>query len=159
MPLGSPSDGQLTSQLALQGQCQSGTPAPASGGGRRGRELLPFRPSRHTHPDSVWFFRNKHLIWVRFNTQVKQPCTAPHPTASAQPAPPQAAPPALGLLAGRMGPLSSRSVPARSSIRCRQRSKVVGGQAPLEAPEGSVTVCCFWQPGVGEGPMPTEGRV
>lgn len=101
MPLGSPSDGQLTSQPS-QGQCQGrlymeGAEEAASG---------PVLPGTLTLPAGEP--RNKHLIWVRFNTQVKQPCTAPTPQPGAQPALP-AAPLRPGLPAGKAGwdPLSA----------------------------------------------------
>lgn len=132
----------------------SGTP-PASGGGQK-RQLLA-RPSRHTHP-AAQEPRNKHLIWVRFNTQVNSPAP-PHP-ASAQPAPPQPLS-QLGLLAGKVGwDPSALTFCACKELHPlqRQRSKIAGGQA-LGAPEGRSLSAVSWQPGGGGGSLCPQGRV
>lgn len=115
-------------------------------------------PSRHTlaagEPGT------KRLIWVRFNTQVKQPC-APRPAARAQPAPPQPLrSPRGSWQVKRDGtPQPSHSGPKELHPLQRQRSTVAGGQA-LEAPEVSVIVCCFLATrGWRRDLAPTEGRV
>lgn len=149
----------LGSPPAVSGPA-SGTP-PARGGGAEEAASGPILPGTLTLPAGEP--GNKHLIWLRFNTQVKQPC-APlrHPAARALPAPPQPIRSTLGLLAGKVGwDPSALTFGACKELHPlqRQRNKAAGGQA-LEAPEGSVIVCCFLATGGGGRVlMPTEGRV